>query len=116
MSLHDTIHADALSVFCNSDDFAETIVYYKRNGRSRDIKAIVIRSNAVMLPESQNDLNTPVFEVHVANSETAGIASDEIDLGGDELALSPRVGEPTERRSILRILEHDEGMMVLECR
>jgi hypothetical protein len=116
MSLHDTIKEDAKKVFANDQDFAEPIVYYKRNGRSRKIDAVVVRSNAVMLPESQGDLNTPVFEVYVANNETDGIASDEIDLGGDELALSPRVGEPTERRSILRILEHDEGMMVLECR
>ena len=116
MTLHETIIADALSVFCNSDDFAESIVYYKRNGRSRKIKAVVMRSNAVMLPESQGDLNTPVFEIRVANSQTDGIASDEIDLGGDEIALSPRIGEPVERRSILRITEHDEGMMVLECR
>jgi hypothetical protein len=39
-----------------------------------------------------------------------------LDLGGDQIGLSPRVGEPSERRSIVRLVEHDEGMLVLECR
>ncbi len=39
MTLHETIISDSLSVFCNTDDFAETVVY---NG-SRSIGAVVIR-------------------------------------------------------------------------
>jgi hypothetical protein len=57
-----------------------------------------------------------LMQVRVANQATTGISSSEIDLGGDELAIPIRVGESPERRSILRILEHDEGMMLLECR
>jgi hypothetical protein len=59
---------------------------------------------------------TPRFTIHVANDEAEGIASDELDLGGDQIGLSPRVGEPIDRRSIVRLVDHDEGMLVLECR
>jgi len=115
MSLHDLIQEDAKKVFANPDDFAEPIVYYKRNGRSRKIDAVVLREDSLQLPEA-SDLVTPRFTIHVANDETEGIASDELDLGGDQIGLSPRVGDPIDRRSIVRLVEHDEGMLVLECR
>ena len=115
MTLHDLIKQDAESVFCNANDFAESIVYYKRNGRSREIKAVVIREALGVLPEDGNVVY-PLFEVHVANDQSSGISSDEINLGGDELAFPNRVGEAPKRRSILKLLSHDEGMLVLECR
>ena len=115
MTLHDTIIEDAKKVFANPQDFAESVVYYKRNGRSRKINAVVERDDSLQLQEA-SDLVTPVFKVRAPNDEVEGIASNELDLGGDQIGLSPRVGEPVERRSIVRLIEHDEGIMVLECR
>jgi len=115
MSLHDLIKEDAKKVFANPDDFAEPIVYYKRNGRSRKIDAVVVRETLGILPED-GDVVYPLFEVHVANDQVEGIASDELNLGGDELEFSVRVGQPVSRHSILKLLSHDEGMLVLECR
>jgi len=115
VSLHDTIIEDAKTVFANPQDFAESIVYYKRNGRSRKINAVVVRDDSLQLPEA-SDLVTPRFMVYVSNDGSEGIESKELDLGGDQIELSPRVGEPAERRSIVRLVEHDEGMLVLECR
>ena len=43
MTLHDTIQADADSVFCNADDFAEPVTYYPRAGEARTINAVVLR-------------------------------------------------------------------------
>jgi hypothetical protein len=54
--------------------------------------------------------------VHVANNATTGITSEELDCGGDMVEFAIRVGEPVTRRSIVRLLSHDEGMVVLECR
>jgi hypothetical protein len=115
MTLHDTIIEDAKNVFANPQDFAESIVYYKRNGRSRKINAVVVRDDSLQLPEA-SELVTPRFMVYVSNDGSEGIESKELDLGGDQIGLSPRVGEPAERRSIVRLIEHDEGMLVLECR
>ena len=115
MSLHDLIKEDAKKVFANPDDFAEPVVYYKRNGRSRKIDAVVVREALSILPED-GDVVYPVFEIHVANDEAEGIASDELNLGGDELEFADRVGQPVKRHSILRLTSHDEGMLILECR
>jgi hypothetical protein len=109
------IQADALSVFCNVNDFAELVTYYPRSGSQREINAVVNRDAIALIPED-GDAVTCVFEVSVVNSRTTGISSIEIDTGGDMISFSPRVGEPVSRRSITRILSHDEGMLVLECR
>jgi hypothetical protein len=115
MSLHDTIKADAQLVFCNENDFAEPVTYHKRSGLSRSIMAVVIREQLATLPEA-NDIVLPVFEVHVANNADTGVTSEELDCGGDMIEFAIRVGEPVTRRSIVRLLSHDEGMVVLECR
>jgi hypothetical protein len=39
-----------------------------------------------------------------------------LNLGGDQLEFPDRVGQPPKRHSILKLLSHDEGMLVLECR
>lgn len=115
MTLHDTIISDADSVFCNPSDFAEPVTYYPRTGEARSINAVVIREALAILPED-GDAVTPVFEIHVANSATAGIASDELNLGGDALAFAVRVGQEATKRTITRLTGHDEGMLILECR
>jgi hypothetical protein len=115
VTLHDTIIEDANKVFANPQDFAESIVYYKRNGRSRKINAVVIREALAILPED-GDTVTPVFEIHVANDIVEGISSEELNLGGDMIAFAVRVGQAVERREIIRLLGHDEGMLYLQCR
>lgn len=115
MTLHDMIRSDSVGVFCNPDDFAESVVYYKRNGLSRTINVIVMREAFAINPED-GDTITPVFEIQVANDSAKGIASDEINIGGDMISFAVRVGKTVERRSITRLIQHDEGMLVLECR
>jgi len=115
MSLSDMIEQDAKNVFCNPADFAEPVVYYKENGKARHINAVVIRDALAILPED-GDTITPVFEVHVANDGVEGILSEELNLGGDQIAFSPRVGKQVERRTVTRLLGHDNGMLQQECR
>jgi len=115
MTLHDMIRSDSVDVFCNPDDFAESVVYYKRNGLSRTINAVVQREAFEVNPED-GDTVVPLFEVHVANDSTLGISSSELNRGGDQIAFATRIGQPIERRTITRLRMHDEGMLVLECR
>ena len=118
--LKDMIAEDALNVFCNTSDFAETVVYYPRNnscgGNPRSIDAVVMREQIEVVTEDGNTTNLAIWQVHVANNTTLGISSKELDLGGDMLAFSPRDGKPAEKKSILRILSQDNGMLELECR
>lgn len=112
MSLRESIETDA-SIFTNSDEFGESVVYRPKGGTARTISAVVFR----LLPQAQEDENRSltVFEVHVANSSTTGIAASEINLGGDEIDLADRVGKTSKPRSIVQITEQDEGMLVLQC-
>ena len=121
MTLRDSIVADALTVFLVADDFAETITYYPHRffgeeaRESRVIRASVEREQIANFGEDAVT-NLPVFTVHVANDPVNGIASDEIDTGGDKLAFAPRDGKPVKTYSIIALTTQDEGMLVLQCR
>jgi hypothetical protein len=115
MTLHDTIQSDGLTVFCNAYDFAEPATYLTRFCEPRTIQVVIDRQALAVLTED-GDVITPVFEIHVHNNSTTGIASDELNLGGDALEFATRVGQCPTQHSIVRLLSHDEGMLVLECR
>jgi hypothetical protein len=115
MSLHDLIENDARLVFTNTSDFAEVVTYYKRNGVSREVDAVIIRDGFAQLGEDPDNV-IPMFEVHVGNTQQRGITSEELDRGGDQLAFPVKVGEKPTKRSIVRLVSHDEGMLILECR
>lgn len=109
------ITADASLVFTSTDDFAEVVTYKRLNNPSwRTINAVVFRESYASSEES-GGVTTPLFEVHVANSETLGISSDEINLGGDVLTFSVRDGLPACDRTITAIITQDHGMLVLQC-
>lgn len=114
MSLSDTIQSDATTVFVNSSDFAEAVTYVPSSGSTRSINAVVIRQTVAQVPEGGFD--TPVFEVHVANSSTSGISSSEINVGADAISMPVRIGDTATNRTIVRLVDHDAGMLVLECR
>lgn len=121
MTLREMIDDDALAVFCNEDDFAESITYkphryYGEAARSdRVISAVVMREQITVFGQN-NNLPQTVYQVHVHNNSTTGIASDELDLGGDKLEFPPRDGEDSEVFSITQLVTQDHGMLVLECR
>ena len=121
MTLRASIAADVSSVFLQAEEFAEEVTYYPHRfygEAARDprvINAIVFREPIQALDSSGN-VHTPVFYVHVANDVTIGIASEEIDLGGDQILMPVRDGETPELRSVLQITTQDHAMLVLECR
>lgn len=120
MTLRDMIDDDAVDVFLNTDEFAESVTYYPRTrtataSSSRSIAAVVFRNQMEVV--SENGVSVlPVWEVHVANNSTTGIASTEIDTGGDQIGFPPRDGEDAVKKTIVMILVQDHGMLVLQCR
>lgn len=114
MTLRDAMSRDASVVFLSTADFAEPVVYTKTTGAQRSINAIVSRDQWGTVPGT--DTEAPLFDVHVANSTTLGISSDEIAIGKDKISFAVRIGQPPTSRTIQRIVSHDEGMLVLECR
>ena len=114
MTLRATISSDA-SIFTSTSDFGEEVTYHPRSGGSRTINVVVERERRQFLTE-EGDVILPVWIVHVANDSTTGITSDELDLKNDKIALPPRDGEATKRKTIMDIASQDHGMLALECR
>lgn len=121
MTLRTTIETDAVTVFTATDDFAEVVTYHPRQRfgepapTPRTINAVVIREQITIIGED-GDTVSPVWQVHVANDTLLGIASTELDLGGDQIELPPRDGKTAERRTITQLQVQDHGMLVVECR
>jgi hypothetical protein len=113
MTLRQMIEDDAAKLVSTSD-FGESVVYRTRNNIARTINAVVFRQLAELISEDENRSVT-VFEAHVVNNSTLGIASTEIDLGGDTLDIAERVDKTARPRAIVQIQEQDEGMLVLRC-
>lgn len=113
---------DATAVFLNTDEFAEAVTYYphihpgQATRASRSISAVVEREQIQAVGQDGNATVLPLWMVHVANDSTNGIASDELDTGGDQIGFPPRDGETAERRTITRLITQDHGMLVVECR
>jgi len=120
MTLANSIITDAANVFTSTSDFAETVTYYPHQyfgetaRDARSISAVVFRNPVQVLQEDGNVVLAE-YEVHVANSSSVGISSDEIDTGGDQIEFPPRDGKTAERRSIIKILTQDPGMLVIAC-
>ena len=105
----------AVAAVDDFDPFFETATYYPRSGGSRSIRAIIIRQEIADL-EDMSDVNAPVAVVHVKNNNTEGIASFEIDRGGDQISYSYMLGKTAQRRPITRVLSIDYAWLKLEVR
>jgi hypothetical protein len=120
MSLADRIRSDASIVFINTEHFAEPVTYHPHRFQTdparapRTINAVVTRNQVTVFNPDEQILTE--FEVRVANDATVGITSEELDTGGDKIALPTRVGDEPTLKSVQYVTEHDEGMIVLICR
>lgn len=93
---------------------AEIVTYFPRSGASRRIEAVVTRSQAEPAPDDQGVV-APVFEVLVRNDSSAGIASDELDTGGDRIELAVKVGGRPRQLRLARLVNHDAGMCLIKA-
>ena len=123
--LDDQIAGDALQAFMDTDGFAETIQYIPNplnpanatNGNvTRSIAAVVRR----MTPEPQMGTRgdvQPKLLVIVANDPVLGIASDQVDYGGDKLYFPYRLGESPSTHPLKQAKAsetNDPGCLTLE--
>ena len=93
---------------------AEVVTYFPRSGNSRQIKAVVTRTEAEPAPAADG-LVAPVFEVLVRNDSTAGIASDELDTGGDKIEMAVKVGDRPRQLRLARLINHDAGLCLIKA-
>ena len=92
----------------------DTIVYRKRSGATRNIKAILDYPG----PEDLMGLSggdRPVIDVYVENNTTSGISPAEIDTGGDKLELPLRIGLANRKVRIIDIPVQDRTILHLRA-
>ena len=87
--------------------FGETITYYRADGVTRSITAIIVRESLAIIQELGGTIGANLI-IEVQNSDTLGISSSELDTGGDQIGVALRVGEAASVRSIVRVLS-DSG-------
>jgi len=95
--------------------FGEPIKYLPSGGGSRDITAIVDREPPAELA-GITGAQTAMMFIEVANDSEDGISSSEINLGGDMVEISVRIGETAVQKRITGIVSQDVGMMKLRVR
>ena len=96
-------------------EFGEDVKYLPRGGGEREITAVVDRE-AVAEFAGSGQGQSLIIVVIVANSATTGIATSEVDTGGDKIELAMRLGETVKQRRITKIIGQDAGMLTLEVR
>lgn len=112
------MQGDAAAMIVAGAPFVESIEYHPRDGSGRlprTVPAIVDRES----PQSVAGMGAglaPLMTVIVRNDPLQGIASNEIDTGGDQIVLAAREGGEAVAREIAGIVRHDSGVMVLELR
>lgn len=106
----DTIAAAAESFFLLPG--SETVTYYPAVGAGRQISAVVSRTEPDQIPGVEGGSFTGPT-VLVRNDPAEGIASDEVDTGGDKIECSKRVGNMPKILRILEIINQDAGLMLL---
>ena len=93
---------------------AEYVDYIPASGPQRRILAVVSRTQPERIAGVSGSAR-PTFEVLVKNSSESGIASSEVDTGGDKIDLGYNVNEMPRILRIAEIINHDAGMMELRA-
>lgn len=91
----------------------ETVTFRPYGGTPRSISAIIDRNPPSAFGEMGN---TPVMIVTVANSDTIGISSSELNTGRDQIDIAERYGATATTRTVVSIVRHDAGMLTVEVR
>lgn len=112
MSLKDSIKSDVSAVFLNTEDFAESIVYFFRGGGSTPIDAIVDRDPPAFYDAAGNVV-LPSFTIDIADSSSTGVLKSVLDTGGDEVELTAENGDVLATRlTVIKELESDLAGMI----
>jgi len=105
-----TLKLSADSFFLLPD--SEYVTYFPVSGDSRRIQAVVNRPGPERIAEIGG--GREVGEVLVKNSSSDGIASTEVDTGGDKIKMGPRAGSVPVLLRITKIISQDAGMIKLK--
>ena len=114
MGFKDQVKRDALDIFLNPDQFAETVTYTK-DGVPKQIQAVVVRKPQQPASEDNARIGVNDFEIYISNDPTYGI--DTIRRGKDKVTLSVYEGSSQVCDClVVEVLEADLGLWHLVIR
>jgi len=116
MGLLDTCMGNDAVYLMDSNEFAESVTYQPRAGGTRVIRAVVVRDVPRAVPEQSFESISRHIEIVVANNATSGISASELDLGGDTVLVTDRLGKSSESHQIIQLQSQDEAVLQLELR
>ena len=93
---------------------ASTITYRPRGGGSRSIEAIIEYPGPAAISGLSGG-SRPIMDIYVKNDSTTGIASAEVDTGGDKLDVPIRFGLTVKRMRITRIFAQDKAILHIQA-
>jgi len=88
------------------------VTYFPASGVSRRIQAVIERPGPERIAELGG--GRQVNEILVKNSGSDGIASGQVDTGGDKIKMAPREGMVPVLMRITKIISQDAGMTKLK--
>jgi len=104
------------------DVWGEEITYKPKGGTQRTVLAIIDRNVPESLPQSPGGMGQNI-QIVVANRKTSrddddygGIGSDELNTGGDKVALPLSIGRTAVERPLGEIVRQDSGMITIQVR
>ena len=108
MSFKSQLDDDAVNVFLNTDEFAESLVYTPYAGTPVTIKAIIVRERIDPGSEDHGRILQNQSEIYIANDADEGITS--VDKGRDKVSFPKLVGGTAVDWSVVDVLSKDDGM------
>jgi hypothetical protein len=82
------------------------VTYFPALGPARRIKAVIDHQDV--------EDGREAVEILVKNDSSSGIASAEINTGGDKVEISQRMNKRPVRMSVVEIIHHDAAMLKLK--
>lgn len=109
MTLKTQMPTDAINVFLNSDECAESISYTPNGGSAKTIKAVINRERLNQQGQDQGRTVTKECEIQIANDATYGVTS--VSKGNDTVSFPVyNEGGTNVTWRVIEVISKDEGM------
>ncbi len=109
MTLKTQLPTDAINVFLNSNELAESITYTPSGGAAKTINAVIDRERLNQQGQDQGRTVSKECEIWIANDSTSGVTS--VSKGQDTVAFPIyNQGGSNVTWRVIEIVSKDEGM------
>ena len=113
MSEFDELFSDAFQSLAVTHGEADDVVYRFRAGGTRTISNAIVDRNPPEERDEFGNIVTPLLTVTLIHDSTLGVLHSEIDAG-DQIDVVVVKGQAPKTRTVSKIVNPDQGVIVLE--